>query len=239
MHPAYEIYGASHGPFVFTCEHASCRVPAPLRASPADRAWLGTHWAFDIGAANVTRELARCTASMAVLARFSRLVCDLNRPPKSPEWIRRELQGQLLAFNSTLDRAERERRRRCCHDPYHAAVDRVLSDAGRVLLVAVHSFTPRLGRERRIMEAAVLFDEAHPQLARRLARHLTRAGLRTALNRPYSGRRGMIHSVQHHGSRHGVPYLELELRQDLVCTAPAARALGRRLAVVLQQPKLR
>ena len=237
MTESLEIFrGGASGPFLFTCEHASARIPPPLsrRVTAEDRRWLGTHWALDLGAAAVTRELARGTGSAAVLARFSRLVCDANRPPGAADWIRHEVQGVPLGFNRAVDQRERRRRLRLYHEAYHHGVDRALAGlAGPVTLVAVHSFTPRLGGERRTMEAGVLFDERYERAARRLARRLARDGLRTALNRPYSGRRGMIHSVQLHGRAHGLPYLELELRQDLIDSSPRARAMGRRLAALL------
>jgi predicted N-formylglutamate amidohydrolase len=234
---ALEIFrGGEGGRFLFTCEHASARVPPPLsrQVAAADRRWLETHWGVDLGAAGVTRELARRTGSSAVLARFSRLVCDANRPPTAKDWIRLVVEGAPLGFNRGLDAAERERRKRLYHDAYHDGVDRVLeSRTGPLTLVAVHSFTPRLGGERREMEAGVLFDEVYERAAHRLARRLRRDGLKTALNRPYSGRRGMIHSVQRHGRAHGLVYVELELRQDLVADAVQARAMGRRLAPAL------
>ena len=233
------LHDIGPGPLVLTCEHASAHIPAPLRAGAADRRWLATHWAVDIGAANLVREIARRTSSVAVLARFSRLVCDANRPPEAADWIRPEVEGRALELNSTVAPGERRRRRRLYHDPYHAEVDRVIQarlDAGLdPLLVAVHSFTPQLGRERRRMEAGVLFDQHHELLARRLAYRLRRAGLRTALNRPYSGRRGLIYSVQRHGQAHGLPYLQLELRQDRVADPSRARAMGRLVADALRQ----
>jgi predicted N-formylglutamate amidohydrolase len=231
-----EIFrGGASGPFLFTCEHASARIPPPLsrRIAAADRRWLATHWALDLGAAAVTRELARRTGSAAVLSRVSRLVCDANRPPEAGDWIRLDVQGHPLGFNRGVDEGERRRRLRLYHEAYHRGVDRALAGLRPVTLVSVHSFTPRLGGERRTMEAGVLFDERHERAARRLARRLARDGLRTALNRPYSGRRGMIHSVQLHGRAHGLPYLELELRQDLIDSSPRARAMGRRLAGLL------
>jgi predicted N-formylglutamate amidohydrolase len=183
----------------------------------------------------VTRELARRTRSPAVLARFSRLVCDANRPSDSPDWIRLAVEGHALGFNRRVDARERRRRQRRLHDPYHAAIDRLVERGGpsRPLLVAVHSFTPVLGRERRAMELGVLFNE-HATLGRRLARLLARDGWRVAENAPYSGAvPGMIYSIERHGKAHGVPHLELELRQDLVDTAPRARTAGRRLAGAL------
>jgi predicted N-formylglutamate amidohydrolase len=237
MSEAYELYQRGRGgPFLFTCEHASPRIPSPLRSGPGDREWLATHWGLDIGAATVTRELVRRTRSPAVLARFSRLVCDANRPSDSPDWIRFEVEGHELGFNRRVDARERKRRQRRFHDPYHAAIDRLVRSSkskAEPVLVAVHSFTPVLGRERRTMELGVLFNE-HVRLGQRLARLFAQDGWQVVENAPYSGKvPGMIYSIERHGQAHGVPHLELELRQDLIDTAPRARIVGRRLAAAL------
>jgi len=227
---------------VITCEHASRRVPRPLRVSRAERPILDTHWASDIGAANVAREVARRTGSVAVLARFSRLVCDPNRPIDDPTWIRDAIDGKALSFNQNVTLEERRRRRQTYYGPYHDAVDAVLTErlalGGQVLLLAVHSFTPVLGDSPRDMEIGILFDD-HEATARRLARALENDGFRIALNAPYSGLDGTIFAAQRHGRMHGVIYLEIEVRQDLIATAPRARVIGRRVADALERLAIR
>ncbi|MEE8409530.1 MAG: N-formylglutamate amidohydrolase [Myxococcota bacterium] len=227
---------------IVTCEHASARIPRPLRTIPADRRWLDTHWAIDIGAANVARELVRRTGSMGILARFSRLVCDANRPVDDDLWIREQVEGHPLSFNQALTEPERTRRRETYWQAYHDTVDRQLGRAlgggSDVFLFAVHSFTPELDDETRDMELGVLFDRCAAP-AKRLANLLRASGFRTALNEPYSGFGGMIFSVQRHGQAHGVVYLEIEVRQDLIATPAAARVIGRRLADALGHLGLR
>ena len=105
---AAEIVGDRHHTrrLVVTCEHASARVPAPLTTSDEDARWLDTHWGWDIGAAQLTRELVQRKACCAILARFSRLVCDANRAVGDGTFVRRDIQGQPLSFNAGLDDAE-------------------------------------------------------------------------------------------------------------------------------------
>lgn len=241
---AVEIIGPGVGrePLILTCEHASRRVPRPLRSSAADREILASHWGYDIGAATVTREVVRRTGSLALLARFSRLVCDANRHAEDATWIRREVEGQVLSFNARVDAAEIGRRRRRYYEPYHHAVDEVLrrrlAAGGDVLLLSVHSFTPVFGEDRRDMEVGVLFND-HAAVAQRLERALAATGLRAALNEPYSGRQGMMFAAQRHGTIHNVVYLEIELRQDLLATPAQARRMGAALADCLQQLRVR
>ena len=79
---AVEIYvgGAGDAGVVLTCEHASNRLPEPWKWSERDQRLIDDHWAWDIGAADFSRELADRLGAVAVLARFTRLLVDANRP---------------------------------------------------------------------------------------------------------------------------------------------------------------
>jgi predicted N-formylglutamate amidohydrolase len=221
------------GPLVISCEHASNRVPAPLRPGPGDRAWMGTHWGWDIGARSFSLELARQLGGSALLARFSRLVCDANRPPEHPDLIRAEIEGQPLRFNRHLGPQELQRRLDLYHHPYHHELDRLtaatVARERRCLLLSVHSFTPVWGVDLRSTEIGVLFDD-HEDQARLLARQIRRLGFDASLNEPYSGKAGLIYAAARHGRAHGLLHLELELNQALVPTPARARRLARRLA---------
>ena len=130
LHPAYEIVGDRHHerPLVVTCEHASNRLPEEIEASPEDRPWLETHWGWDPGAAAVTRALIEHKDCVAIMSRFSRLVCDPNRHVEEWDWIRERCEDYELSFNRHLSDEERQRRRATYHEPFHAEVDACLSE---------------------------------------------------------------------------------------------------------------
>jgi predicted N-formylglutamate amidohydrolase len=213
------------GGILLTCEHASNRVPAPWRPRPADRRLLATHWGFDIGAAAVTRELARRLPAVAVMSRFSRLLLDPNRAPDDPTLVLTHTDDGAPSFNRSVDRAARIMR---FHDPFHAEVDAAVRRHRPRLLVSIHTFTPSFRDQRRPMEAGVLFDR-HDELAGRLVAALAKGGLATRANEPYSGKDGLIYSAARHGAAHDVPYLEIELRQDLVASRRGARDVAARV----------
>lgn len=241
---AVEVFGDRHHTrrLVVTCEHASYRVPDPLKTTAGDREWLRTHWGWDIGAAEVTRQLVRRKSCVALLARFSRLICDANRSPEDETYIRRVIEGAPLSFNENLDESEIQRRFDAYHEPYHRLVDQCLSErvarGGDVVLFSVHSFTPVLDGDFRPMEMGVLFDRYEP-IARRLAGHLEDVGFKAALNEPYSGARGEMYSMQRHGNKHGVVYLELEIRQDLLDTPAKTTNVAERLCAALTELQVR
>jgi predicted N-formylglutamate amidohydrolase len=233
---AFEVAGdPAAGPFLFICEHAARRLPE-WEASPEDLPYLEDHWGWDVGAADLTRELASLTGSAAVLSRFSRLVCDPNRAPDEASFVVREVAGHALSFNRSVDTGERARRRARYFDRYHAAIDRALARrvaASRdVLLCSIHSFTPVWDGQARPMELGVLYDD-HDAVATRLADALAREGFATAHNEPYSGLAGLIYSARRHGRVHGVVYLELEVRNDVIASPERARAIAPRIARAL------
>ena len=238
MHASYETVGdpGAGGPFLFSCEHATNELPE-WTPEPEDRALLAAHWGWDIGAADLTRALAERTGCCAVLSRFSRLVCDPNRDPEEPSFVVEAVEGHALSWNRGIGPAERRRRRERYFDPYHDAIDRALrarrAVGSEVRLCAVHSFTPVYLGASRPMEVGVLFD-AFDEHAWRLEGALGAEGFAAVLNAPYSGKDGLIYSARRHGRAHGLVYLELEVRQDLIDTPTKARAVAARIARALE-----
>ena len=226
---AYEIVnGAQRAPFVFLCDHASCRLPAAFRArlSPEVRQ---SHRAWDKGAASVTRLLASLTSGPALLARWSRLLVDLNRPPHSeacmPAWV----DGVSIPPNQHLSETARQRRLRRYFHPYHRALEELLyhqcrGHQGRSeppehspALVAVHSFTPALrGQPARPWEIGILWhrDEA---LASRLVRYFSKNHC-VGANQPYSGF-DVNYTLDRHAGSLRLPHVAIEIRQDLLYDA--------------------
>jgi predicted N-formylglutamate amidohydrolase len=202
---------------LITCEHASERLPEPWQWPAEDRWLVGTHWAFDLGADELTRDLARELGATAVLSRFSRLIADPNRPEGSADLFRRVAEGRPIGLNRAIDDRE-ERRRLALWRAFHEAVDGEVLRSGAPVLFAVHTFTPVYEGSPRTLEVGVLFDQEEG-LAERLRAAVAAAGFRVALNEPYSGKLGLMYSVDRHARQHGRRAIELELRQDLAVDA--------------------
>lgn len=206
---------------LLTCEHATQRVPEGY-GWPAADVWLrDTHWAYDLGAEALARDVASALGAPLVRSRFSRLLVDPNRPEDSPTLFRGTAEGRPVTLNRDLDEAERARRIGELLRPYHAAVDRVVAGSPASVLLSMHSFTALYEGQPRTLEIGVLFTEDEP-LARRLAEALG-ARWRVALNEPYSGHDGLMYAVDRHARAHGRRAVELEVRQDLAVD-PAFRA---------------
>ena len=121
--PAYELHHPTgRRPWLLVCDHASRAIPASLHrlGLPIEATWR--HIAYDIGAAELARALARWLDAPAVLAGYSRLVVDCNRRLEDATAFTLHGDGHRIAGNENLDNAERVRRAAACYEPYHAAI---------------------------------------------------------------------------------------------------------------------
>lgn len=208
------VHGDADAPVFITCEHASCALPAPYQWPDADRRLVGTHWSYDLGAREISLELAQALGASAVLSEFSRLLVDANREEGHPDLFRNEAEGELVQLNQGLSAEERERRVRTFHRAYHDAVDSALAVSRAQLLLSVHSFTPSYMGVPRAMDVGVLFDKYEAE-ALQLGAALSAEMPRVVYNEPWSGRAGLIYSAESHAERFGKIALEIEVRQDL------------------------
>lgn len=223
----------SVSPVLLTCEHAANRLPVVKGVRAEHRKLLNSHWGWDIGAWALAREMAGRLRASAIGGRWSRLLIDLNRRVDDPTLIRRTAGRTVLPWNDGIGADETERRVLAYHTPYHVEIDRLilrrLVRDVRPILLAVHSFTPRLSGRSRPFEIGILYEH-HDGLARRLGRGMREAGLTVRYNQPYSGMAGMMYAVDRHGSHHRLPCLEIEVNQSLFERAGAARRLGGAIA---------
>ncbi len=224
-----EIDGDFDRRLVLTCEHASAHLPEPWKWPAEDRWLVDTHWASDIGAAEFTRRVAQRMNVPAVLARFSRLLIDPNRPLDSETLFRENADGRTVHLNEALLDAERVRRIDRFYHPYHAAVSAMVERSRGDTVFSIHTFTDTYEGDARILEIGVLFDEDE-EPARRLVRHLEEAGFHVLQNEPWSGKAGLAYSPVRHAREFGRCALEIEARQDLIIEESFAARLAEALA---------
>src|SRR5918995_3058011 len=125
-HPVEIIDGALSSGALILCDHASNSVPPDLGGLDLPEAEFRRHIAYDIGAAAVTRSLARRLGAPAILTRFSRLIIDPNRGRDDPTLVMRLSDGAVVPGNARVDDTEVQRRIARFYDPYdHAIADAV------------------------------------------------------------------------------------------------------------------
>lgn len=211
---------------VFVCDHASNRVPRALSDLGLAPEHFRRHIAYDIGAEAVTRILADELDATAVVAGYSRLVVDLNRPPGHPGSMPPFIDGTDIRGNTNLTPAQVTARLDALFEPYHNLVRRTLTDVWvrrrPPALFSVHSFSPRYGGAPRPWDVGVLWNH-DPRLAKPLITALHGLGLDVGDNQPYSGRGEVSYTVDAHGGASGLANVVLEINQDQVADADGVR----------------
>lgn len=231
------INAQGSAPICLVCEHAGAGIPdglADLGLATFDRY---SHAVWDIGAVGLAIAMAQKLGAPLVIAPWSRLVYDLNRPPEAPDAMPERTERITIPGNRNLSPDQRAARTRELYHPFHATVSRVLDTfAAPPAFVTVHSFTPVWNGVPRDTEIGFLHD-ADPGLAHAMLE--TWAGPeRVELNRPYSAEDGVTHTLAKHATARGLQNVMIEVRNDLIPdrtrVEPMADHLARALKAALE-----
>jgi predicted N-formylglutamate amidohydrolase len=237
--------GRADAGLIILCDHAANALPPEYGSLGLPEAQLKRHIAYDIGAAEVTRQLGRMLGAPAVMTRLSRLLIDPNRGSDDPTLIMRLSDGAIVPGNRHVDAMETEKRLKLYYWPYHHAIARVI-DAGIAAgippaILSIHSFTESWKGVSRPWHVSVLWDR-DPRLARPLLDLLyAENDLIVGENEPYTGQY-QGDTLWQHGTLRGLAHAILEIRQDLIRDAAGqaawAERLGRLLRALLERPDL-
>jgi predicted N-formylglutamate amidohydrolase len=223
--------------FFLVCDHAGRRMPRRLGQLGVSDAEMARHIAYDIGAAAVAVLLADALDATLIRQIYSRLVIDCNRDPAVPSSIPEISETTSIPGNVGLPDAERQARRVALFEPYHgaitAALDARAARARPTAFVAVHSFTPVYKGEVRPWHVGLLYNR-DARLSLLLKRLLLEEGdLVVGDNEPYFVNDLTDYSIPVHAERRGLPYLELEIRQDLIAGEAGQAGWAARLVRLL------
>jgi predicted N-formylglutamate amidohydrolase len=235
MSEAYlEIAGDPASGLLLIADHASNHVPADI-ALGIDEALLAEHVAVDIGVDPLGRALCGLLGAPGILGGVSRLVADLNREPEKATLIPVRSDGHDIPGNAALDETTRAGRIDRFWRPYHAHIAATIAASRPRMLISLHSFTPQLREDphqQRPWQIGVLYNEDE-RAARIAIPLLEAAGIVTGDNLPYSGKH-LNATMNAHGEANGIPYLGLEVRQDLIDTGDGVRRWAEVLAPVIR-----
>jgi predicted N-formylglutamate amidohydrolase len=231
MPPAIVIEGPAQD-LLLIADHASNYVPPELDLGVAP-GLLNEHVAVDVGVAPLAEGICERLGCVGILGGVSRLVIDLNRELDTHGLIPAISDGRAIAGNSNLSQEARGLRIAHWWQPYHRAIEERITSARPRMLISLHSFTPKLSSEdvHRPWQVGVLYNEDE-RAARIAIPLLEERGIITGDNEPYSGK-VLNATMNRHAEGNGIPYLGLEVRQDLLHAPEAVAEWSAILAPVI------
>ena len=223
--------------FLLIGDHSGCAIPIGLGELGLPEAERRRHIGWDIGVMGLGLRLSALLDAAFVAQTYSRLVIDCNRDPDLPEAVPEVSDGTFVPANAGLSDAARAARAASIHAPYHAEIAGLLDARAarneQTILIALHSFTPVFAGIARPWHVGVLHDGGDARFSLAMLDQLRRAGdLVVGDNEPYR-MDATDYSVPRHCFPRGLPYLELEVRQDLIATEAAQVEWAERLAPLL------
>ncbi len=236
MHTHTFIESPRPSSFLLVCDHASAALPDEFGANPISPENSERHISHDIGAAEVTRRVAAALPAHAFLAKFSRLVVDLNRDVDCHDVIPETSDGTVLPFNQNLSQAEHTIRLLHYHLPYHLALRHVvqtylLHQQQHALAILVHSFTPCLScvQNPRPWHIGLLWrdDEATAKALKRWLEANTDFVIGD--NEPYTAFSEASYTMCKHFGR-AISHIAIEIRQDLIADTQGQKKMADVLA---------
>jgi predicted N-formylglutamate amidohydrolase len=224
-------------PFLLVGDHAGNAIPRKLNALGLPAAERNRHIGWDIGVHALGEMLATTLGAAFIHQRYSRLVIDCNRDPASEDAIPSISDGTRIPGNESLSAADRQNRIDGIHAPYHAQIFSTLSERTRdgrsTIFIALHSFTPVMAGSRRPWHIGVLQSEGETSFAKALLGAMReQTDIEVGDNEPYR-MDSTDHTVPRHAFSAGLPYAELEVRQDLIADIDGQRAWAERLGSAL------
>jgi predicted N-formylglutamate amidohydrolase len=236
--PVVAFNSGGSSPFLILGDHAGNAIPRRLVKLGLSREDRERHIAWDIGVRALGELLATTLNAAFLHQHYSRLVIDCNRDPASAEAIPEISDGSPIPGNTSLAEDARNERIAAIHEPYH---ERITAELGKrsqsnrpTILIALHSFTPRMAQIDRPWHVGVLYSGGNARFATTLLDGLfTEPDIIVGDNEPYQMDE-TDHTIPRHAFANGLPYAELEIRQDLIAEPAGQHDWNSRLSAALE-----
>lgn len=224
--------------YVFTCDHASNRLPECIGSLGLSAQEMCSHIAWDPGALDLAVELSHLLGATLIHSNYSRLLVDLNRPIHSEGHIALSSAGIAIPGNRGLTENHRHQRDEQLFIPYHNAIRSVLDSREKLKnakLVAIHSFTPDYPGEVRPWHFGITHRN-DGGLGSRVVEALRKLSTFTiGDNEPYRIDDFDDMTIPVHGEKRGLPNVLIEIRQDILSEPRTRSDIAKLLETVLKQ----
>ena len=204
---------------VFICDHSTNYIPKKYNYLGLSRLKLKSHIAYDIGAKNITINLAKKLRQSYFLSNFSRLLIDPNRSIYDKDLIITNSFGIEIPGNLNISKSEKKKRISKIYDVYHHNLLKFVRDKKKkfqnVFVISIHSYTKESLDFNRAIKIGLLWNK-NMNLLLPIQRKLMEKKIHFGRNYPYSGFH-FNHTLDTINKRLKVNNICIEIRNDLIC----------------------
>ena len=204
---------------VLLADHSGNFVPDSMDSLGLDIEILGSHIALDIGVYNLVRKLSWKLGATSILANYTRLLIDTNRPLSSKDSIVRVSDSVEIPANLDLTEQERRKRAELFYFPFHQKVFnkimRLIEENKIPIIISVHSFTRNFSGIERPWDIGIMTSENRSLGEGLIGELKTGTNFLVGDNEPYSGLE-FSHTLDIHAVSQGLSSVQIEICQDLL-----------------------
>ncbi|MDI2090205.1 N-formylglutamate amidohydrolase [Commensalibacter oyaizuii] len=228
----------SLSPFFLVCDHAGFTFPKALKNLGLTKEDQQRHISGDIGIKGVGEKLSSLLHATLITQSYSRLVIDCNRNTLNPTLIAPTSDDTVIPGNQNLSLEQQQARITEIYQPYHQKISDLLDCRLQrnihTVFVSLHSFTPKMQNgEKRPWHAGILHEYSDKFSLLFKQKLQENYAYPIGDNQPYALTEKNDYTVPNHALKRNIPYLELEIRQDLITTSEQQEEWAERLSFLL------
>lgn len=225
---------------IITCEHATNHIPKEYIDLFKDSAIiLNTHEAYDIGANEISDEIAKTLKCKLIKARASRLLIDCNRKLSNPK-----------VFSKFTKRLSNETKQNLIQEIYlpfrievENTINKEIENNFQILHLSMHSFTSKLRNKVRKTDIGLLYDpnsHGEKEVSRVLKNFIINdnSDFIVRMNYPYLGKNdGFTTSLRKKHKENDYLGIEIECNQHIVMNKDNLQRLIKTLSCAIKELK--
>ena len=213
--------------YFLICDHGSNKIPNIYKNLGLNENILNTHIAYDIGAREVTIDIARKMFAQCFVSNFSRLIIDPNRKVIDDDLIVKNSFGINIPKNKNISKKEKNLRINKFYNKYHEGLNHILEKKynNGIKLISIHSFTKETKTENRPTELGLLWNR-NIQFMVSIKKKLLKMHVNVGNNKPYSGF-FYNYTLDQHSKKFSNKSITIEIRNDLICNKKGIKRWSR------------
>ncbi|NRA89183.1 MAG: N-formylglutamate amidohydrolase [Rhizobiales bacterium] len=234
------VYNACTKPrYILICEHASNFIPEYYNSLGVGSEITNSHVAYDPGALEVAKLMAKSLCAPLITQNVSRLVYDCNRPPNAKSAMPSKSEIYDIIGNQNLSESQRAERAIKFYAPFcnliSSIIDTEINQQNYPIIITIHSFTPIYYGKKRNLDIGILHDDDSRFADEILKLTDLQQNLQIKRNAPYGPEDGVTHSLKLHAQSRGLANVMLEINNSIIANATTQKSIANLLSDYMRQ----